>query len=205
MNENEQPDPKGVSRRTVTKAMAWAVPVIAVAATVPGAVASPAPPPFFDFLNGSKNPGNSCTTTCIPKQSYGVPVTVTNPQATSLIIQFTDYLVNGSSVGINNVGVVYPGLNCATNECASCPLPAGCTVVDSIPISANPQQHLRARRRNAHVLGDVGGCRKQRVRQPRTFHGAGSTRPRAPSSHQGRRSPQPRRRTTSADDRCLPA
>ncbi|CAN5396465.1 hypothetical protein BH10ACT5_BH10ACT5_18820 [soil metagenome] len=136
MNENEQPDPKGVSRRTVTKAMAWAVPVIAVAATVPGAVASPAPPPFFDFLNGSKNPGNSCTTTCIPKQSYGVPVTVTNPQATSLIIQFTDYLVNGSSVGINNVGVVYPGLNCAT-KVASCPLPAGCTVVDSIPISAN--------------------------------------------------------------------
>ena len=30
----------GISRRTVTKAMAWAVPVIAVASTVPGAAAS---------------------------------------------------------------------------------------------------------------------------------------------------------------------
>lgn len=38
MSELEQP--KGVSRRTVTKAMAWAAPVIAVAATAPIAAAS---------------------------------------------------------------------------------------------------------------------------------------------------------------------
>jgi len=37
----ESAEPSGVSRRTVTKAMAWAVPAIAVAATVPTAVASP--------------------------------------------------------------------------------------------------------------------------------------------------------------------
>lgn len=37
MTENEQ---NGVSRRTVTKAMAWAVPAVAVASTVPIAAAS---------------------------------------------------------------------------------------------------------------------------------------------------------------------
>jgi hypothetical protein len=35
MSELEQPTPSGISRRTVTKAMAWAVPVVAVAAPVP--------------------------------------------------------------------------------------------------------------------------------------------------------------------------
>lgn len=47
----------GVSRRTVTKAMAWAVPVVAVAATVPTASASVCDP-VFSFAQGScKCPG----------------------------------------------------------------------------------------------------------------------------------------------------
>jgi hypothetical protein len=41
--ENEEREPKGITRRTVTKSMAWAVPVIAVAATVPSAAASCVP------------------------------------------------------------------------------------------------------------------------------------------------------------------
>jgi hypothetical protein len=41
--ENESPTPSGVSRRTLVKGAAWAVPVIAIAATVPMAAAS-APP-----------------------------------------------------------------------------------------------------------------------------------------------------------------
>jgi len=45
----------GVSRRTVTKAMAWAVPAVAVAATVPGAAASCVPVIVID-------PGQSCKT-----------------------------------------------------------------------------------------------------------------------------------------------
>lgn len=40
MSENAQPSGVGVSRRTVTKAMAWTIPTIAVAATVPIAAAS---------------------------------------------------------------------------------------------------------------------------------------------------------------------
>ncbi len=56
MTENEQ---NGVSRRTVTKAMAWAVPAVAVASTVPMAAAS-------EIITVSqagpacKLPGNSC-------------------------------------------------------------------------------------------------------------------------------------------------
>jgi len=42
--ENIEPEKKGISRRTVTKAMAWAVPVIAIAAPVPAFAASGGPP-----------------------------------------------------------------------------------------------------------------------------------------------------------------
>lgn len=42
-NQNTETESKGISRRTVTKSMAWAVPVIAVAATVPSAAASCVP------------------------------------------------------------------------------------------------------------------------------------------------------------------
>ena len=40
MSEQNEPQKSGVSRRTVAKAMAWSVPAIAVAATVPNAAAS---------------------------------------------------------------------------------------------------------------------------------------------------------------------
>ncbi|GAA4486014.1 hypothetical protein [Microbacterium panaciterrae] len=74
MSELDQP--KGVSRRTVTKAMAWAVPAVALAAPIP-AFATSGPPPQVTFGSACKNAGNSCH---IPdaKQSYGVPVTVQN-------------------------------------------------------------------------------------------------------------------------------
>lgn len=48
----------GVSRRTVTKAMAWTVPVIAVAATVPHAAASPPIVPTVVGGTFCKHPGN---------------------------------------------------------------------------------------------------------------------------------------------------
>lgn len=47
----------GVSRRTVTKAMAWAVPVVAVATAVPGAAASVCNPEFSYGGNSCKCPG----------------------------------------------------------------------------------------------------------------------------------------------------
>ncbi len=61
MTEHNQldgaPDNSGVSRRTVTKAMAWAVPVIAIAAPVPAFAASGG---IIEIANGGcKLPGNS--------------------------------------------------------------------------------------------------------------------------------------------------
>lgn len=137
--DNGASAPKGVSRRTVAKAMAWSVPVVAVAATAPLVAASPVipPPPVFNFGNAVKNPGNSCTTTCVMKQSYGVPVTVSNPAPTNFIIKFTDYKIDGDAVGVNNVGVVYGGtINCA-NKVSSCTHScAGATAANSVCIPA---------------------------------------------------------------------
>lgn len=50
---------EGISRRTVTKAMAWAVPAIAIAAPVPAFAASGDKPEGF-FEGACKLPGNSC-------------------------------------------------------------------------------------------------------------------------------------------------
>ncbi|MBO0980980.1 hypothetical protein [Microbacterium sp. SD291] len=55
MTENEQ---DGISRRTVTKAMAWAVPAVAVASTVPMAAASCIPEIFLG-AGSCKCPGQS--------------------------------------------------------------------------------------------------------------------------------------------------
>lgn len=110
MTDIEQP--KGVSRRTVTKAMAWAVPAVAVAASVPVAAASGpidfdpdnasttckstgagkgcCPPNFYQFKLVFKNNGAvsydvsvaANSATAIPN---GCP-TVTNPEASSITI-----------------------------------------------------------------------------------------------------------------------
>ncbi len=81
----------GLKRRTLARGAAWSLPTIAVSVPAVAMAASgkTPPPPTFDFLNAYKNPGNSCTSACIPKQSYGVPVVVTNPSAQDFYIQFT--------------------------------------------------------------------------------------------------------------------
>ncbi|GAB3603033.1 hypothetical protein [Microbacterium aureliae] len=55
---------KGISRRTVTKAMAWSVPVVAVATAVPAYAASGGGPSGV-FISACKQPGASC------KKDYG--------------------------------------------------------------------------------------------------------------------------------------
>jgi hypothetical protein len=57
MADIERPDNSGVSRRTVTKAMAWAVPAVAVAATAPIAAASCIPQ--FGIAAGSCKKANA--------------------------------------------------------------------------------------------------------------------------------------------------
>lgn len=57
MSENEDVQKGAISRRTVTKAMAWAVPVIAVAAPVPAFASGPKP--YVEYGPACKSPGGS--------------------------------------------------------------------------------------------------------------------------------------------------
>ncbi len=58
-NRTEKPRPSGVSRRTVVKGAAWAVPAITVASAVP-AYAKSGGPPKITVLEACKQPGASC-------------------------------------------------------------------------------------------------------------------------------------------------
>ena len=49
-----------ISRRTVAKGMAWAVPAVAVSAAVPAYAVSPFRPPTWLLTAACKSPGNSC-------------------------------------------------------------------------------------------------------------------------------------------------
>jgi hypothetical protein len=85
--------PKGISRRTVTKAMAWAVPVIAVAAPVPAYAASQ-----INFsLNGAgcKLPGNSNST----YKGYAFALVINNTSSVVITINITSITLNGVSLG----------------------------------------------------------------------------------------------------------
>ncbi|MGA1827845.1 hypothetical protein [Microbacterium sp.] len=94
MSEFEQPQQSGVSRRTVTKAMAWAVPAIAVAV----------PAPAFGLASqgivtltgrGCKDPGAS-----IPgnpnSKAYYVEVVISNTTANPITVLYTNAIVNGA-------------------------------------------------------------------------------------------------------------
>lgn len=81
MSDLEQPQPSGVSRRTVTKAMAWAVPAIALAAPVPAFAASCIPTIIVDPDKSCKAAGQD--------QNYALY-----------------FLVSGSCPGVPCTGVI---------------------------------------------------------------------------------------------------
>lgn len=86
MTEIEPQQPGGVSRRTVTKAMAWAVPVIAVAAPVPAFAASQG---FVSFTGRAcKDPGGG------QSKYYYFQVTITNTTNAAISVTFTGVTVN---------------------------------------------------------------------------------------------------------------
>ncbi|GAT72220.1 hypothetical protein MHM582_0693 [Microbacterium sp. HM58-2] len=91
---------EGISRRTVTKAMAWAVPAIAIAAPVPAFAASGE---TIIITPGAacKAPGASCAPII---KGYSVPATVYNPD------QNQDAWVTAISININTSGLNF-GLN----------------------------------------------------------------------------------------------
>lgn len=100
MSELEQPNSTGISRRTVTKAMAWAVPVVAIAAPVP-AFAGASQGTVTLTGGACKLPGESSA----PFNSNGAVYlfTITNTTASSSTITFT----KPSRTGSVNTSVVF--------------------------------------------------------------------------------------------------
>jgi hypothetical protein len=89
MDSIEGAEERSISRRTVTRAAAWAVPVIAVGATVPNASASVPPvppPPDFKWASGcaTTGSGSGCAN---QKKTAQVPFTISNPTAETLQFQ----------------------------------------------------------------------------------------------------------------------
>lgn len=109
MSEIEETAPRaGVSRRTVTKAMAWSVPVIAVAATVPMAAAS-ATCLDSGVCFGGIRIEKYCAGSIPTGREYWACVTFTNSSQVQVAVNFNFVLVtsaNGSLVfqGGGNVG-----------------------------------------------------------------------------------------------------
>lgn len=93
MSELEQPSPTGISRRTVTKAMAWAVPVVAIAAPVP-AFAGASQGTVTLTGAACKLPGNSSA----PYDTNGAVYlfTITNTTASSSTVIITGVSRSGS-------------------------------------------------------------------------------------------------------------
>lgn len=95
MSELEEQPTGGISRRTVTKAMAWAVPAIAIAAPVPAFAASGG---SFDLSGlGCKLPGNSNST----YKGYAFRLSITNTTNNAITLNVTEI-----KLGTTNLGAV---------------------------------------------------------------------------------------------------
>lgn len=85
--------PDGISRRTVTKAMAWAVPVIAVSAAVPAYAASQI---NFNLTGqGCKLPGNSNSIF----KGYAFALSIQNSSTVMVTIEILSITLNGEDLG----------------------------------------------------------------------------------------------------------
>ncbi|GLI28666.1 hypothetical protein ARHIZOSPH14_29080 [Agromyces rhizosphaerae] len=116
------PESRGVSRRTVTKAMAWSVPAVAVAASVPAFAAS-GPPPVVLVGVACKLPGASLSR-CPPEIAQGIfagdfskafalPVQVTNTTSKAIVLKPSITVTNvrdgdGNPTLAFNVQGIYP-------------------------------------------------------------------------------------------------
>jgi len=100
MSENDES--AGISRRTVTKAMAWVVPAVAVAATVPIVAASACndfnpenPCPITLSGTGCKLPGNSNSL----YKGYAFRLVIANPTGATITVNVTSATLDGNSLG----------------------------------------------------------------------------------------------------------
>ena len=131
MSEIEPQQPSGISRRRVTQGVAWAVPVIAIAAPVP-AFAGASQGILQVEGTGCKLPGNSNAT----YKGYAFNLTATNPRTdVAYCIKITSVTLNGSNLGAATV------VNLATGACSNlgnpfC-VPAGTVLSDLAILTAN--------------------------------------------------------------------
>ena len=99
MSELETPQPTGVSRRTVTTAMAWAVPAVAIATAVPAYAG--ASRDFVSFTGQAcKDPGGGTN------KFYYFQVEITNSTGSQLDVVFTGVEVNENP---GNAATITPG------------------------------------------------------------------------------------------------
>lgn len=112
-----EPQKSGISRRTVTKAMAWAVPAIAIAAPAP-AFAISGEPPTVTIGQACKLPGNSQATNCAAvfancpgldaSKAYAFPIRIVNES--DQIIYITQVLVDAAGPLNFTVACTFPAL-----------------------------------------------------------------------------------------------
>lgn len=93
ISELEQHPAGGISRRTVTKAVAWSIPVIAIAAPAPAFAASGG---ILNFAGlGCKLPGNSNSI----YKGYGFLLSVSNGTNNVITLDITKITLNNSDLG----------------------------------------------------------------------------------------------------------
>ncbi|MGY5317923.1 hypothetical protein ACXA45_01630 [Neomicrococcus lactis] len=102
---------RGVSRRSITKGVAWAAPVVAVAAAAPFAAASYDTPPIgFKSKSACKFPGSS--TSC--EKAYRFVLSVTNPVAFPITLNIISVTEDGQFSGNFTVMNAYSNLETGT-------------------------------------------------------------------------------------------
>lgn len=93
MSEFDEQPADGISRRTVTKAMAWAVPVIAIAAPAPAFAVSGG---ILEFAGvGCKLPGNSNSI----YKGYAFLLSVTNDTNNAVTLNIVSITLDGNDLG----------------------------------------------------------------------------------------------------------
>lgn len=127
MTELEPQQPAGISRRTVTKAMAWAVPVIAVAAPVPAFAASQGSLTLAG--TGCKLPGNSNST----YKGYAFRLSVSNTTNAPITINIISITLDGQDLGASALVDLSNG-NTDANPFV---IPANTTITNAALLTAN--------------------------------------------------------------------
>ena len=127
MTEFEPQQPTGISRRTVTKAMAWAVPVIAVATPVPAFAASRG---ILDLSGGGcKLPGNSSVF-----KGYVFKLTARNTTAAPITVTITGVTLNDEPLG--NISLIQLD-GCVVQPGDSITIPANTTIGNLVILTEN--------------------------------------------------------------------